>query len=559
MKARLLFQISLFLLVIFAFQNCTQSGQPVFFDKIISSSNSFEAQGGNGGGYEGKLTFLEVKAGFTCENKQAPKSILRRDENKIWYLTVNEKTQCGKVRGLILTDVTYMTGSHRLTYNGIEYILDPEAPWDLNSVLVDYLREFKVAPSADNNSKDWRPGDGICADLNGQCTLQAAVDEANSRPNLGAIILVSAGQYILSQEVAVLSKAFTWIKGDSRDTTILNGGRQTRILSSDNATLKLSDLTLTEARVEGNSNIGGGIYSRSSHLFLYDLSFKNNFATYQGAGALSLLGNLYIRRTIFDSNLLGPERGLIFGEAVHSYKNFEVIIEDCEFLNHNNKTSERGVIYSFGDSYFTIRKSLLYSNKIPGPALALIGTLEKIWIENLTAAENGGRGLYVYNRLNDPVRETTIQNSTFFNNTRAYEVPGHEVDFNWQNAPNASNLLQVLNSAFGKASSAESCTPLWVVAPLPEATRLVLKGNVDASQGCAGILDPAAKIVSSLQISPALTYNGGFVRNLMPLPASPLVDAGDNPSCSATDQRGSKRPKDFLGAGAICDVGAIEL
>ena len=39
---------------------------------------------------------------------------------------------------------------------------------------------------------------------------------------------------------------------------------------------------------------------------------------------------------------------------------------------------------------------------------------------------------------------------------------------------------------------------------------------------------------------------------------SPAIDAGDNSTCEATDQRGFARPYDSLGHGAICDIGAYE-
>jgi predicted outer membrane repeat protein len=50
----------------------------------------------------------------------------------------------------------------------------------------------------------------------------------------------------------------------------------------------------------------------------------------------------------------------------------------------------------------------------------------------------------------------------------------------------------------------------------------------------------------------ALQYNGGFTKTLVP--SGSAVDAGNNSTCLATDQRGISRPQ-----GPQCDVGAVEV
>jgi hypothetical protein len=51
----------------------------------------------------------------------------------------------------------------------------------------------------------------------------------------------------------------------------------------------------------------------------------------------------------------------------------------------------------------------------------------------------------------------------------------------------------------------------------------------------------------------ALADNGGPTQTMALLPGSPLIDAGNDASCEATDQRGITRPK-----GSHCDIGAYE-
>jgi hypothetical protein len=50
-----------------------------------------------------------------------------------------------------------------------------------------------------------------------------------------------------------------------------------------------------------------------------------------------------------------------------------------------------------------------------------------------------------------------------------------------------------------------------------------------------------------------LADNGGSTLTFLPLPGSPVINAGDNAACPAFDQRGVKRPQ-----GAICDIGSVE-
>ena len=82
---------------------------------------------------------------------------------------------------------------------------------------------------------------------------------------------------------------------------------------------------------------------------------------------------------------------------------------------------------------------------------------------------------------------------------------------------------------------------------IQDITGLTLTGDVGAViNGLAPQLGP-------------LQDNGGPTYTRAPLPGSPVIDAGDNANCPATDQRGYMRPADGDGNGeAICDIGAVE-
>ncbi len=49
------------------------------------------------------------------------------------------------------------------------------APWEPSS-LVDYLLFYRIDPKANPNTNDAKPGDSVCADALGLCSLRAAFD-----------------------------------------------------------------------------------------------------------------------------------------------------------------------------------------------------------------------------------------------------------------------------------------------------------------------------------------------------------------------------------------------
>jgi hypothetical protein len=67
-------------------------------------------------------------------------------------------------------------------------------------------------------------------------------------------------------------------------------------------------------------------------------------------------------------------------------------------------------------------------------------------------------------------------------------------------------------------------------------------------------------VVSNAELGP-LQANGGPTETHDLLPGSPAIDAGNNASCPATDQRGEARPfdgDDPPDGFADCDIGSVE-
>ncbi|MCB8928687.1 MAG: hypothetical protein H6652_24045 [Ardenticatenaceae bacterium] len=84
-----------------------------------------------------------------------------------------------------------------------------------------------------------------------------------------------------------------------------------------------------------------------------------------------------------------------------------------------------------------------------------------------------------------------------------------------------------------------------------------LGNNLESANTC-GFNQPSDIVSTDPQLEP-LGSNGGAVQTQLPASGSPLIDAGHNDVCPATDPRGVIRPFDGDDNGSkICDIGAAE-
>ena len=157
----------------------------------------------------------------------------------------------------------------------------PDAVLALTDILVD-----STADAVDAN-----PGDGACDDGAGNCTLRAAIMEANATAGAVAITL-PAGTYTLTIAAAGPNGAETGdlnitdeliVEGAGAETTIVDGGGLDRVfrVRKDN-NVAISGVTV---RNGGGSN-GGGI-SNSGPMTLTDVTVSGNTADVGGGGIVN--------------------------------------------------------------------------------------------------------------------------------------------------------------------------------------------------------------------------------------------------------------------------------
>ena len=185
---------------------------------------------------------------------------------------------------------------------------------------------------------------------------------------------------------------------------------------------------------------------------------------------------------------------------------------------------------------------------------------------NSTTGGGDGGGIYAKQGL------VTLTNSTVSGNSAAGGVGGGILE--------TSGSLLVTNSTFS-ANNANAGGGIWSNSVGITLINSTFSGNSASSSGGISATSPGAQINSTNSIVAgnnggdidvaltgdssgnliggnaqlgALADNGGPTPTMLPLPASPAIDAVPCTNAPATDQRGVVRPQ-----GAQCDIGAVEL
>jgi hypothetical protein len=259
-----------------------------------------------------------------------------------------------------------------------------------------------------------------------------------------------------------------------------------------------SDVDLKGLGVSNGGGVifGGGIYNEAS-LQVSGSNVVGNNATNIGGGIYNA-----DTLTVLDSTLTNNGTGLD-GAGIYSTGTLTVLRST---FDGNDAGRYGGGLYAVS-STSTISNSTFYNNH---------------------AASNGG-GIYISGGT------LTVQNSTFSNNVVAGDGGG---------IYNSVGTLNLENSILANSSGGNDC-----YTSSSSGTRI---NNLIRTGSCGSAL------VADPILGP-LADNGAAVQTMALLLGSPAIDAGDNPSCQATDQRGWDRPIDGdLDGTATCDIGSYE-
>jgi CSLREA domain-containing protein len=198
---------------------------------------------------------------------------------------------------------------------------------------------FTVDSTAD--AIDANPGDGHCATAAGQCTLRAAVQEANATSGADTI-MVPAGTYRLKIPGAVEDAAATGDLDLLGDVSIIGAGPSATIIIAKKAKDRVFEvfgsaaisgvtikrglspaneqggcirvrgaLTLTDAIVTRCHTLveGGGLYAEGTSLTVRDTMFTHNRADRDAGGVEVYGGTADLTRVVIARNTTGNESG----------------------------------------------------------------------------------------------------------------------------------------------------------------------------------------------------------------------------------------------------------
>jgi predicted outer membrane repeat protein len=307
-----------------------------------------------------------------------------------------------------------------------------------------------------------------------------------------------------------------------------------------------ADLTVTNCTFDGNSTAndrGGAIFNSEGQLNLSNSDFLNNKALLGAAGAVQLDDEGLIENCYFEGNTaVNDDGGAIHNDAPMTLRN-------STFVNNSVSEADGGAI--FLDNPATIENCTFTGNFTAGTGLddegggiaAVFGTHE---ILNSTifgnTAEHDGGGLFV-----GSLATTTINNVTIAGNTANNQGGGVATS----GTLTFSNSIIAGNTGGGGTDCVTTGT-MTAAGP----------SLIQTQTGCTFGGDVAEVLSGDPGLAADLADNGGPglgrdaarpTLTLALLNDSIALEAGDNATCLATDQRGVTRPQ-----GPICDLGSFE-
>ena len=396
------------------------------------------------------------------------------------------------------------------TYNQLFYIL--------NSIILAFhlvpgqafAALFIVDSTAD--TVDVAPGDWVCADVSGNCSLRAAIMEANADPgsdivNLGAATYTltipgNAEHAAATGDLDILNPVT--INGVSPAATIIDGGGIDRIFEIINGgNVSISRLTVQNGVAGVNTPgyfvnyVGGGIYNvgNTSVVNLYEIDVRNNSAR-SGGGVYTMFSTMGIRDSTVRGNSATAGSGGGIAEGLAGY------------LRVYNSTISGNSATGGGGGALTTNNPATYSNV----------TL----VNNIADSDNDGSGNG--GGFAQGIAAPNLQNT----------IVAMNVDMGGE-SPDCSG--GITSSGYNVIGDDTGCT--------------VSAGSGDQIGTGASPLDPL--------LAP-LGDNGGATPTHALLNGSPALDNG-NPAvpgsggtaCEGVDQRGIDRT-----GTTPCDIGAFE-
>ncbi len=404
---------------------------------------------------------------------------------------------------------------------------------------------FQVTTTTD--APDASPGDGICADAAGQCTLRAAVQEADAQPSGSAIaIVVPAGTFPLKLGVLSLTANTITVQGAGAAATTVDGRNASQVFNiGPAASVTLGQLAI----IHGNASVGGGIQNAGT------LAVTNSTVTASvasnGGGIYNVQGGtLALAGTTVSQNVAGRDGGGLANNGGTLQLSLSAV--------SGNKASLAGggIVNFFGT--VSISQSTIAGNAASGANSEGGGgiangdgtlTVDKSTISG-NSTNSGTGGSAIFNILT-----TSVSNSTISGNmspkTSASVLNSDTMTLSYVTI--ASNSSGIVNTASVTATGTIIAGSTQGPNCFGNRFQEPFGFNLDSGTSCR--LSQATDLTSTDPLLAALASNGGPTQTQALEAASPAIDHGGASAngCPPTDQRGVTRPQ-----GPACDIGAFE-
>ena len=368
-------------------------------------------------------------------------------------------------------------------------------PKDEAKLVIECVSLGTATVNSTADAPDKIPGDGICSTESGDCTLRAAIQEANAHPSADTIIL-PAGVYTAISEIA---SKLTIIGEGTRATTI--GSAIT--VSNGNSTTSNGNTTFSdnnEVTISGVTVRNGGI-SSSGVLTLTDSFIDGGSVT--NSGSLTVLNstistsdvgirNSYTSSQYWKYTYAKPGQAKVVNSTISG--GISNVAGNLKLLN----STVRGNILNTFTAYITYNCPTCYSQHLATPAA------EAELINSVVGGDIVNEG--------SKVKLT----SSVVSSIHSTDANANANDYGYYSNPYSGNVYNA-----------------GLVSTLEQTNTIVIAGN-------------------SVQLG-MLQDNGGDTPTIALLPGSVAIDTIDSSQCPATDQRGVTRPK-----GERCDAGAYE-
>lgn len=197
---------------------------------------------------------------------------------------------------------------------------------------------------------DLTPGDGICQTAGGNCTLRAAVQEANALAGNDIINFnPSVTSITVSSELPINNFGTLTINGNGADVLTVSGSTSRVFLINNSATAIINDLAITNGNGAGTlGTFGGAILVNVGNLTLNRV-FINNNSTANGAGVFAFRSTLNINNSTISGNTATNTGG-----GVSGFSNVlapSIINITNSTISNNTANQDAGGIYSENATY----------------------------------------------------------------------------------------------------------------------------------------------------------------------------------------------------------------